>query len=30
LQMEQLRLAAGQQIHAAGTAMHNNEGERFL
>lgn len=30
LQMEQLRLAHGQQIRAAGTAMHHNEGERFL
>lgn len=30
LQMEQLRLMHGQQMHAAGTAMHNNEGERFL
>ncbi|MCQ4302222.1 hypothetical protein NAV11_20095 [Pseudomonas songnenensis] len=30
LQMEQLRLAHGDSIHRAGTAMHNNEGERFL
>lgn len=30
LQMEQLRLAHGQSMHLAGSAMHNNEGERFL
>lgn len=30
LQMEQIRLAHGQSMHLAGTAMHNNEGERFL